>query len=148
MKTKIIVSLIILMGIPILSKAQKDTTYFVFNGRLNVSNEIHSDTLSYKLIVYNDWHHMEVSSNYGVTHILFHWRKPETVRILQLSEISNQKRKYNLSFLTGLSAKMFINTFDYFQYKHVYYIIPLQEKDENGYKVYQFMFDSDFLNVE
>ncbi len=148
MRRKMIILLPFFLVISIFAKAQNDTTYFIFNGKLSTSKEVFSDSLCYRLKVDQTWFNMEILTKCKDIHDLVHWKRPNTFKYVTLDQLNNLKRKYTITYLSNLTGGQFIDKFDYFQYKHVYYIIPLQESDENGYKAYEFTFNSDFLDVE
>ena len=130
-------------------KAQKDTTYFYFKGSIKQTAAVASDTLNYSIHKTTRWMEIKVYTPYANTHILVHNLSLDhyTTQILDLNKIPHEKL-VKLSSLTSLTGRQFIDRFGYLQYGHVYYLIPLLDKDDRGYKAYEFTFESNFLNVE
>ena len=129
-------------------KAQKDTIYFIFNGSVKNSCKVMSDSLTYKLRSDSTWFNIEISTPFSLTHELAHVGKYDKWIYLSRQDLFLLRERYNLSYLTSLTGRQFIDRFGYLQYGHVYYLIPLLDKDDRGYKAYEFTFESNFLNVE
>ncbi len=128
--------------------AQKDTTYFIFNGDVRKSIKVIEDTINYDLLVRDNWFDIVLFGKNRARHELFHSSKRYSVKNISQHGLPLLKRAYNLFVLCSMSEREFINKFDYLQYNHVYFIIPLKELDEKGYKAYEFTFSSYFLCVE
>ena len=128
--------------------AQKDTTYFIFNGDVRKSIKVIEDTINYDLKIKDTRFNIVLFGKNKARHELTHLNKIDSVKIISPQDLPLLKRTYTLLALCSMSERDFIDKFDYLQYNHVYYLIPLKELDEKGYKAYEFTFDSYFLCVE